>query len=133
MANLTFEQASQLSENFYQLSSAILDFRVANWDRLSPEEMKELSYAQNSFLRFGEDILAFYTTIVMDEIQDSLEKINTITGEIKATIKDLKNIQKGLNVAASILILGAAIINRDTQGIGTSLKELIEVWKAPLL
>lgn len=133
MANLTSEQASQLSENFYQLSSAILDFRVANWDRLSPEEMKELSDAQNSFLRFGEDILAFSTTLVMEEVMDSLGKINAITGEIKGTIKDLKNIQKGLNVAAGILILGVAILNRDTQGIGTSLKGLVEVWKAPHL
>jgi hypothetical protein len=132
MANLTSEQASKLSENFFHLSTAILDFRVANWDRLNPEEMKELSDAQYSFLRFGEDILAFTTTLIMDEVADSLGKINTITEEIKGTIKDLKNIQKGLNVAAGILILGVAILNRDTQGIGTSLKDVIDVWRAPL-
>lgn len=132
MANLTSDQALQLSENFYQLSTAILDFRVANWDRLTPDERKELSDSQYSILRCGEDILAFATTLIMDEVVDSLGKINAITHEIKDSIKDLKNIQKGLNVAAGILILGVAILNRDTQGIGTSLKDVLELWKAPL-
>ncbi|PZX55365.1 hypothetical protein LV84_02503 [Algoriphagus ratkowskyi] len=132
MANLTSDQAIRLSDNFYYLSSSMLDFRVANWEKLSDDDIKELSDIQYSLLSFGENILALSTTLIMDEVVDSLGKINTITQEIKDSIKDLKNIQKGLNVATGILILGAMIINRDPQGIGSSLKDLFELWKAPL-
>ncbi|MEB2775201.1 hypothetical protein SYJ56_07770 [Algoriphagus sp. D3-2-R+10] len=132
MANLTTDQANQLSENFYSLAIALGDFRVENWDRLTPEQRKELSDIQYSVIRCGEDILALSTTLVMDEVADSLGKINTISEEIKGTIKTLGNIQKGLNVAAAILILGVAIINRDTQGIGNSIKNVFETWSSPL-
>ncbi len=130
MANLTSDQAKQLSDNFYFLGIAIGDFRYENWDKLSIEENKELSDTQYSLLRQGEDILAASTKLIMDEVADSLGKINTITEEIKGTIKALGNIQKGLNIAAALLILGVAIVNRDTQGIGNSIKDVFETWNA---
>jgi hypothetical protein len=131
MANLNSDQSKQLSDNFYFLGRAIGDFRYHNWSRLTLDENKELSDLQNSILRLGEDILAFATTLVMDEVVDSLEKINTITTEINGTIRTLNNIQKGLNVAAAVLVLGVAIINRDTKGIGNSIKGIYETWKPP--
>lgn len=131
MANLNSDQAKQLADNFYFLGRAIGDFRYHNWERLSIAENKELSDIQNSLLRFGEDILTYATTLVMDEVIDSLEKINTITSEIHGTIMTLTNIQKGLNVAAAILILGVAILNRDPSEIGNSIKDVLETWKAP--
>ncbi|MFT4856537.1 MAG: hypothetical protein ACI9UV_001121 [Algoriphagus sp.] len=129
MSHLNLGQAKQLSENFHFLGRAIGDFRYYNWDRLTLDENKELSDTQNSVLRFGEDLLAYSTTLVMEEVVDSLEKINTITTEIKDTIKTLDNIQKGLNIAAAVLILGVAIINRDTKVIGNSIKDVYETWK----
>ncbi|MEP1086560.1 hypothetical protein [Algoriphagus sp.] len=132
MANLTSEQASQLADNFYYLGMAIGEFRYANWDRLSLEENKELSEMQNSILRCGEDILAYATKLIMDEVATSLVQINTISQEIKGSIKTLKNIQKGLNVAAVILILGVAIVNRKPDEISSSLKDLVDTWNTPL-
>jgi hypothetical protein len=133
MTNLNSDQAQQLSDNFYFLGRAIGDFRYHNWNHLTLDENKELSDLQNSFLRFGEDILALATTLVMDDVVDSLEKINTITTEISGTIKTLNNIQKGLNVAAAVLILGVAIMNRDSKGIGNSIKDVYETWKIPTI
>jgi hypothetical protein len=131
MTNLTSDQAKQLSDDFYYLGMAIGDFRYENWDKLTHDENKKLSDTQYSLLGQGEDILALATTLVMDEIVDSLGKITTITEEIKGTIKTLGNIQKGLNVAAAILILGVAIVNRDTEGIGNYIKDVYETWNAP--
>jgi hypothetical protein len=133
MANLNSVQAQQLSANFFYLGMAIGDFRYENWDRLSLEDNKELSDTQNSIIRTGEDILAFSSTLVMDELEESLTQISTITEEIKRTMKTLGNIQKGLNIAAALLILGVAISNRDTKGISASIKEVRETWKAPLV
>lgn len=132
MANLTSDQANQLSDNFYKLAIGLADFRVANWDRLSPKQRKELSDIQYTIIRCGEDILAFSTTLVMDEVADSLGQINILADEIRGTIKTLRDIQKGLDVAAGILVLGAAILRRDTMGIGNSIKAVMEAWKAPM-
>ncbi|SFT48637.1 hypothetical protein SAMN04489724_0956 [Algoriphagus locisalis] len=133
MANLTSDQAKQLSDNFYYLGMAIGDFRYENWERLSLDENKELSETQNMLLQTGEDILAFSTTLIMDEVTESLQKINSISADIQGTIKTLRNIQKGLNIAAALLILGVAITNRDTKGIGDSIKNVYETWSSPQL
>lgn len=111
---------------------AIGDFRYQNWEKLSFEENKELSDMQAAVLRCGEDILAYSTTLVMDEVADSLAKISSVSKEIRDTIKNLESIQKGLDTAAAILVLGAAILNRDPMGIGNSIKDLFVVWKGPL-
>lgn len=132
MANLTSEQANRLSDDFFYLGVAIGDFRYENWDRLTLEQNKELSDMQSAILRCGEDILAYSTTLVMDEVADSLGKIGSITDEIKGTIKKLESIQKGLNAAAAILILGAAIVKRDPTAIGNSIKDLFMTWKGPI-
>lgn len=108
---------------------AIGDFRHQNWDSLTMQENKELSEMQNAILRFGEDILAFSTTLVMDEVSESLARINSITEEIKGTIKTLESIQKGLDAASAILVLGTAIVKRDPMAIGNAIKDLIVTWK----
>ena len=129
MANLTSKQANRLSDDFFYLGMAIGDFRYANWDRLTPEENKELSQMQAAILRCGEDILAFSTTLVMNEVSESLAKISSVTKEILGTIKTLENIQKGLDAASGILILGASILKRDPMAIGNSIKDLFMTWK----
>jgi hypothetical protein len=132
MGKLTSEQANRLSDDFFYMGMAIGDFRYQNWEKLSFEENKELSDMQAAVLRCGEDILAYSTTLVMDEVADSLAKISSVSKEIRDTIKNLESIQKGLDTAAAILVLGAAILNRDPMGIGNSIKDLFVVWKGPL-
>ena len=132
MANLTSKQANQLSDDFFFLSMAIADFRYEHWDRLTLDENRELSEKQNAILRCGEDILAFSTTLVMDEVTESLAKISLITTEIKGTIKRLESIQKGLDAASAILGLGASILKRDPMAIGNAIKDLFVTWKGPI-
>lgn len=131
MANLTSDQAQQLSDNFFDLSVAITDFRITNWKKLSLEENKKLGDTRYKLLKSGEDILALATILIMDEVSDSLGKINTITADIKGTIKTLRTIQKGLDLAATLVALGIAIIAKDPQRIGKSIKSVFDTWTAP--
>jgi len=128
MANLTSEQAKQLSDNFFVLSTALLDFRVANWDSLSKEDHQILSDARSKSLEFGEQILALATSLIMNEVAESLDTIHQVTSDIKGTIKNLKNIQKGLNIAAAILVLGIAVLEKDPGKIGESIKGMVGAW-----
>jgi len=129
MANLTAIQANALANNFLGLGQAIGDFRYDNWNELSQPQNQQLSNLQWSILNYGEDILALSTTLVMDDVQTSLDKINNITVEIKATIQQLKNIQKAINVAAAIVTLGGAVISKSPSSIGSALQGMIDSWK----
>jgi len=130
MANLTSNQAKQLSENFRFMASAIQEFRRTNWDLLTPDERLKLKETRDELLSKCEDILASSTTLIMDEVSDSLGKIKEVTADIKGTISRLQNIQKGLNVAAALLALGIAITARDPQNISKSIKSVFETWTA---
>lgn len=130
MAKLTSQQANDLANNFLGLAQAIGDFRYQNWNALSKAENQKLGNSQWSILNYGEDILALSTILVMDDVQTSLTQINDITTQIEGTIKNLQNIQKGINVAASIVTLGAAIISKNPQSITDSISGVVETWKA---
>ena len=129
MAELTATQANALANNFLGLAQAIGDFRYDNWNELSQPQNQQLSNLQWSILNYGEDILALSTTLVMDDVQTSLDKINNITVEIKTTIHQLKNIQKAINVAAAIVTLGGAVISKSPSAIGSALQGMIDSWK----
>jgi len=121
MSKLTSEQANELANNFLGLAQAIGDFRYQNWNSLLKNENQKLGNLQSSILNYGEDILAFSTMLVMDEVETSLKRIDQITLQIKSTIHTLKNIQKVINIAAAIVTFGAAILNKDPQSITKAL------------
>ena len=130
MATLNSRQAFDLANNFLGLAQAIGDFRYDNWYSLSKSENQKLGNLQWSILNSGEDILALSTVLVMDDVQASLEKINNITSQIKGTIHALKDIQKGIDIAAAIVTLGASIISRNIQSITDAINSVAETCKA---
>lgn len=128
MAKLTAQQANDLANNFLGLAQAIGDYRFDNWNTLSKTENQKLGNFQWSILSYGEDILALSTALVMDDVQDSLAQINNVTLEIKETIKSLNQLQKAINVAASIVSLGGAIVSKNPQAIVAGIQGVRETW-----
>ena len=128
MAKLTSLQANILANNFLGLAQAIGDFRYENWNNLSKADNQKLGDFQRSILNYGEDILALSTTLVMDDVQTSLAQINNVTAQIKGTIKNLQNIQKGINVAASVVTLGAAIISKNPETVASAISGAVHAW-----
>lgn len=130
MARLTSEQANDLANSFLGLAQAIGDFRYHNWNLLSRAENQQLSNFQWSILSYGEDILAFSTTLVLNEAEASLIQIKNITRQIKGTIQTLTDVQKGINVAAAIVALGGSIVSRNPQSIATAIGGVTDAWNA---
>lgn len=130
MANLTSKQANELAGNFLGLAQAIGDFRFSNWKELPKEDNQRLGSLQWSILNYGEDILAFSTILVMDEVKASLEKIKDISKDIKENINSIKNIQKGINIAAAIVTLGAAIISKNARSVTDAIDCLATEWES---
>lgn len=130
MAKLTSKQAYDLASNFLGLAQAIGDFRYANWYLLSKDDNQKLGNLQWSILNYGEDILAFSTILVMDEVKDSLAKIDDITTKIKENMNTIKNIQKGINLAAAMVTLGAAIISKNARSVNDAIECLVKEWES---
>lgn len=130
MANLTSKQANELAGSFLGLAQAIGDFRFSNWKDLTKEDNQKLGSLQWSILNYGEDILAFSTILVMDEVKVSLQKIKDISNDIKENINSIKNIQKGINIAAAIVTLGAAIISKNVRSVTDAIDGLAMEWKS---
>ena len=126
MGKLTSEQASQLSNNFLGLAQAVGDYRFKNWNNLTYKENQHLASFQWSLLNHGEDILAFSTVLVLDEVEDTLKTIQTVTVKIQRIVGQLEDIQKMINIAAAAVILGAAIISKDTNAVTEGLKEFVK-------
>ena len=130
MANLTAQQANELANDFLGLAQAIGDFRYNNWNSLSHTDNQKLGNIQWSILNNGEDILALSTTLVFNDVNISLSQINSLTIQIKGTIQNLQNIQKGIYVATSIVTLGAAIISKNPQTIISAISSLASAWNS---
>ena len=130
MANLTSKQANELAGCFLGMAQAIGDFRYTNWKELPKEDNQRLGNLQWSIMNYGEDILAFSTILVMDEVKASLEKISEISKVIKDNINSIKNIQKGINIAAAIVTLGAAIISKNARSVTGAIDGLVTEWKS---
>jgi len=130
MANLTSKQANELAGYFLGMAQAIGDFRYTNWKELPKEDNQRLGNLQWSIMNYGEDILAFSTILVMDEVKASLQKISEISKDIKDNINSIKNIQKGINIAAAVVTLGAAIISKNARTVTGAIDGLVTEWKS---
>ena len=123
MEKLTAQQASDLGKTFLALAQSIGDFRYKNWN--DPQN-QQLGNFQWSILNSAEDIFALSATLVMDDVQRDLAKIKDVTNKINESLKTLRNIQKGIDIAAAVVTLGAAIISKSPQGIVDALNGLFK-------
>ena len=129
MAQLTMQQASDLAHQFLALAQSIGDFRYRHWKDLSNGQDQKLASLHRSVLNYGEDILALSTVLVMDDVSKSLASVKEVTLQIKSTLGSLADIQKGIDLTASIVTLGAAIISRDPLAVEVAVEGLVRNWK----
>lgn len=130
MAKLSAQQANELANNFLGLAQAIGDFRYTRWNDLTHEQNQKLGSLQWSVLNHGEDMLALSTTLVINDVQESLAEIKAVTQQIKTTIHSLQDIQKGINIAAAIVTLGATIISKNPESISMAIEDMVNTWKS---
>ena len=75
---------------------------------------------------------SFYTasaTVIVNDVEGSLDTINTITAQINDTYQFLTKIQKALDVAAAGIALAEALFSRNPQAVADAVGGLVKVWK----
>jgi len=130
MAKLTAKQANELANNFLALAQSIGDYRYTNYDNLSKIQNQNLRESHRRILDYSDHLFTLSATLVLEDVQTSLTSIGAVTSEIKATYKTLQNVQKAINVAASVVTLGASILSKNPQAIADSIGGLVDTWNA---
>lgn len=128
MATLTAKQVNELANNFLALAQSIGDYRYQNFDNLTKPQNQKLREAHRRILDYSDHLFTLSATLVMEDVQASLTSIGEITEQINSTYKTLQNVQKAINVAASVVTLGASILSKNPQAIVDSIGGLIETW-----
>lgn len=125
MGKLTAEQVKQLADDFMVMANDLGDYRYENFDNLSEEENQRLKELHLETLSHTTDLYTKAAVLVLDEVETSLDQINTITEETQRLYKGLTGVQNVLNRATSVLTLASAIIGLDPKGITSSIKDLL--------
>ncbi len=130
MASLTSQQTNELAGNFLALAKVIGEYRYENFDTLSKQENEKMKDMHLSILAFVDDLYTLSATLVMDDVQSSLATINKVTIEMEATYETIQDVQKAINVAASVVTLGASVLSKDPQTIAESIGGLVDTWRS---
>lgn len=128
--NLSSQEVHKLANNFFALTVSMTDFLLEKWDDLTPEERNKLNRNIRKTSSDGQKMLAQAATLVVEESKESLTKIENTTNEIKAILGTIANIQKGINIAASVITLSAAILSKSPEAIIAAAKGLQDTVNA---
>jgi len=130
MATLTSQQANELANYFLAMAEAVGDYRYQNFDSLSVPENKEIKDSLNFIRKSADELFTLSATLVMDDVETSLSAIREVTNQMKSTYKTLQDVQNAINIAASIVTLGKAILGKNPQQIGDATGKLVDCWNA---
>jgi predicted translin family RNA/ssDNA-binding protein len=130
MANLTSQEAHKLANNFFGLTVSMTDFLLEKFDTLTQNERDRLSRNIRKTSSDGQKMLAQAATLVVEESKESLTKIENTTNQIKSILKTIADIQKGINIAASVVTLSAAILSKNPEAIIAAAKGLQDTVNA---
>ena len=124
MNHLSSLQVKELADNLLRMTNALGDYRYKNFENLSEEENLRLKTLYREQLEATTELYTKSAVLVMEDAQNSLRQIDSITQETTALYDRLTSVQKGLDRATSILTLASAIIGLDVNGIASSIKSL---------
>jgi len=124
MAKLTSKQVNEIANNFLALAQSIGEYRYKNFDSLTKTQNKILRESHKRTLDYSDDLYTLSATLVMNDIKNSLTKLESITKKIKKSYKSLEDVQKAINIATSVVTLGASIFSLNPQAIIDSLGNL---------
>ena len=130
MAALTSKQLTELANDFLGMAQAVGDYRYQNVNTLTRSQNKQLSDLHWNILNYADDLFTASAIFVMDDAQDALGKIKTISVEMTVTYKQLTKVQKAIDVASAAATLGAAIFSKNPIAIVGSISGLITAWKS---
>lgn len=124
MGKLTSKQINELAHKFLAMAQFIGEYRYKNIKGLTKTQNKKLRESHKRTLDYSDDLFTLSATLVMDDIKNSLGKIETITKKLETSYASLRNVQKAINIATGVVTFGASIFSLNPQAIKDALLNL---------
>ena len=98
MAKLSTSQLSSLAESFLKMAQTVGEYRVKNHSTLSRKESLEIKDLHRKLLDYADRFYTTSATLQLENVKDSLKKINEITEKVNRTYKSLRSFQKAIDI-----------------------------------
>lgn len=130
MAKLTSKQANELANCFLTMAQAIGDYRVQNFDTFSAAQNQNLKDLLAAIRKYADELFTLSAMLVLDDVETALASIGEVTNQMKSTCKTLQDIQKAINIAASLVTLGESFASKNPKAIADAIGGLAGTLKA---
>ncbi|HYC38971.1 MAG TPA: hypothetical protein VEB63_00670 [Chitinophagaceae bacterium] len=130
MPTLTSQQLSELGDRFLALAQGVGNFRMQQRAALSRLEHQQLRDLHWTLLNYADDLYTTSARLVMDEVEASLARVKSLTSRIQRTFKNVRRVQKLIDLAAAAITLGGAIFSKNPKAILDAIAALEKRWKA---
>ena len=131
MANLTSQEVNELANYLLAMAKSISDYRIKNFNTLSPPENQKIKDLNEAILNYADQLYTMSAILVLDDVATSLSTINEVTNKMQATYTKLLDVQKAINIAASVVALGESIVKLDPNAVKASIGGIVNTMKTP--
>jgi nitrogen regulatory protein PII-like uncharacterized protein len=127
MEKLNSQQLIEVAKQLKVIARSINNFQIDNWDNLSTEEFNRLNKTERDILLTIQDLIAQSVVVLAENSEELIGKIKDATQKIETTLKQIKNINKAIEIATASVFIASAIISQNPSAVSLSLQGLAEV------
>lgn len=129
MINPDTQEVFILSDYFHDMANAIGDYIEKNRSSFSNVQRNELYDTQVNLLQFSGDINMLGTSMVFDDVKNSISELEDITKSVKKAVKKALAVQDAINIATSLVQVGTAILSKNPKEIAIKTVDTIKAIK----
>lgn len=111
MSNLTIAQATHVADVLHEIANTLAGYLVSNQDSLNATQKQQLISDQKKILETANNLLDYASTLVFTDIDEQMKQLDDINITINEKLEKLEDIQKVIEISASLLVLTQAIIS----------------------
>lgn len=124
------QQARDLARQFHDLATAVGDYRFEHWDDLTKGERDRLKDVQLTLLNNSTHFITELVGVILDDAQGDLDTLSKVTAKAERVLKNIADVKKGIEIAAELVKLGAAIASENPAAITSAAQEVAGVISA---
>jgi hypothetical protein len=127
-ATLTDDQMQQLAQSFHDISFAIGQVRLAaikGGAGLTDPNIVQLQGYVFSLNNVSDNLAVQSANLTLENADQALQQITVATQKADLALGKLAKIDKAVQIASAVIVLGAAINSRDMSQIGAAAKGVI--------
>jgi hypothetical protein len=122
--------ANNMGHFFQTIAQQAGDFLHSNIDSLTRDRIDLLSDEQTRVITYANTFFSLSDAIAFDGSDPYFTAVSAATDKISQSLKEMKDVDKVINVTAGIISMAAAIVSRNGGGILSSLQTVLNAASA---